>query len=74
LVSRDHIQLRADNGRYYLFDLGSKAGTTVNNFPASNVALKPGDVIQVGKSRMIYNQWINPAVSKPTRSIFEGTE
>ena len=74
MVSRDHIQLRADNGRYYLFDLGSRAGTTVNNFPASNVALKPGDVIQVGKSRMIYNQWINPAVSKPTRSIFEGTE
>ena len=70
MVSRDHVQLRADSGRFYLFDLGSKAGTTVNNFPASNVALKPGDVIQIGQTRMIYNQWVDHNASKPTRSLF----
>lgn len=74
MVSRDHIQLRADNGRFYLFDLGSRAGTTINNFPASNVALKPGDVIQIGQTKMIYNQWIDHSISKPTRSITGGTE
>jgi hypothetical protein len=74
MVSRDHVQLRADNGRFYLFDLGSKAGTTINNFPASNVALKPGDVIQIGQTKMIYNQWIDHTISKPTRSIFRETE
>jgi len=74
MVSRDHIQLRADNGRFYLFDLGSKAGTTINNFPISNVALKPGDVIQIGQTKMIYNQWLDQSVSKPTRNLFGRTE
>lgn len=74
MVSRDHIQLRADNGRFYLFDLGSKAGTTINNFPASNVALKPGDVIQIGQTKMIFNQWIDHTISKPTRTIFGGAK
>ncbi len=74
LVSRDHLQLRADGGRFYLFDLSSKAGTTINNFPANNVALKPGDVIKVGNTSLIYNQWVDQAVSKPTRSIFEGAK
>ena len=69
MVSRDHIQLRADSGRFYLFDLGFKAGTTINNFRASNVALKPGDVIQIGQTRMIYNQWIDHASHKTTRTI-----
>jgi pSer/pThr/pTyr-binding forkhead associated (FHA) protein len=74
MVSRDHIQLRAESGRFYLFDLGSKAGTTINNFPASNIALKPGDVIQIGQTRMIFNQWIDHNVSKPTRTLFGGTK
>lgn len=74
MVSRDHIQLRADAGRFYLFDLGSKAGTTINSFPASNIALKPGDVIQIGQTRMIYNQWIDHTISEPTRSIFGGRQ
>ncbi|MDD2522655.1 MAG: FHA domain-containing protein [Anaerolineaceae bacterium] len=74
LISRDHLQLRADNGRFYLFDLGSKAGTTINNFPASNVALKPGDVIQIGGTTLIYNQWVEQTVSKPTRSVFGGKQ
>lgn len=74
MISRDHIQLRADGGRFYLFDLGSKAGTTINNFPASNVALKPGDVIQIGQTKMIFNQWIDHTVSKPTRTNFGGTK
>ena len=74
MVSRDHLQLRADDGRYYLFDLGSKTGTTVNNFPANNFALKPGDVIHIGNITMIYNQHVDQEISKPTRSIYGGKE
>lgn len=69
MVSRDHIQLRADNGRFFLFDLGSTGGTKVNNYPAHNQALKPGDVIQIGKTTLIYNQTIEHPSSKPTRTI-----
>ena len=70
----DFAAVRADDGRFYLFDLGSKAGTTINDFPSSNVALKPGDVIQIGQTKMIYNQWLEQSVSKPTRNIFGRTE
>ena len=58
LISRNHLQLRAKDGRFYLFDLDSKGGTKVNNNPANNVALEPGDVIQIGNTILIYNQWI----------------
>lgn len=69
MVSRDHIQLRAEGGRFFLFDLGSKGGTKVNNYPAHNLALKPGDVIQLGNTTLIYNQTIDQASSKPTRTF-----
>lgn len=72
MVSRDHIQLRADNGRFFLFDLGSTGGTKVNNYPAHNQVLKPGDVIQIGKTTLIYNQTIEQSTSKPTRTLSEG--
>jgi len=74
MVSRHHLQLRADNGRYILFDLGSRGGTSVNGFPANKVALKPGDVLQLGMTKLIYNQHLNQSTSKPTRIIIENAE
>ena len=69
MVSRDHIQLRAENGRFILFDLDSTGGTRVNGYPAHNIALKPGDVIQIGKTILIYNQTIEQTSSKPTKTL-----
>ena len=56
MVSREHLQLRADHGKYILFDLSTTGGTYVNNHPVQSTALKPGDVIRVGKTIMVYNQ------------------
>lgn len=56
LVSRDHIQLRAEAGRYILFDLSSTGGTYVNNHAVKSATLKPGDVIRLGKTILIYSQ------------------
>lgn len=72
MVSRDHIQLRAENRRFYLFDLDSMGGTKVNNYPAHNQVLKPGDVIQIGQTTLIYNQTIEQPTSKPTRTLSKG--
>lgn len=69
MVSRDQIQLRADSGRYILFDLDSKGGTQVNNYPAHNVALKPGDVIKIGNTTLIYTHQVDHSTSNPTRTI-----
>ena len=69
MVSRDHIQLRADNGRFILFDLDSKGGTLVNGYPAHNVALKPGDVIRIGNTSLIYTHHVDHPTSNTTRVI-----
>ena len=58
LVSRDHLQLRAQGGHYILFDLSSTGGTYINNQLVKSAMLKPGDVIRIGKTILIFNQEI----------------
>ena len=67
MVSRDHVQLRAEQGKYLLFDLSSTGGTFVNNRQVHSAALKPGDVIRLGKTLLVYNQELPvPADTKTT--------
>jgi hypothetical protein len=51
-----HIQLRALQGRYVLFDLGPAGRTLVNSHPAFQVSLHPGDVISLGGIPLVYGQ------------------
>ena len=67
MVSRDHAQLRAQQGRYLLFDLSSTGGTTINNHRIHSATLKPGDVIRMGKTILVYNQEIR-GVSDATKA------
>lgn len=69
MVSRDHLQLRAKQGRYLLFDLSSTGGTCVNNQPVKTATLKPGDVVRIGKTLLIYNQDVPGTGSNPTVMI-----
>ncbi len=54
-VSRKHLQLRVEKGSYLLFDLSSTGGTLINNKPIRSAKLKPGDVIKIGKTLLIYS-------------------
>ena len=69
MVSRDHLQLRAKQGRYLLFDLSSTGGTFLNNQPVKTAILKPGDVIRIGKTLLVYNQDFPETGSNPTTII-----
>ena len=69
MVSRDHLQLRAKNGRYLLFDLSSTGGTFVNNQPVKTATLKPGDVVRIGKTLLIYNQDVPGTGLFPTTMV-----
>jgi hypothetical protein len=55
-ISRQHVQLRWQHDRYILLDLGSKAGTLVNNKLISQHLLKNGDVIRLGHTALIYGE------------------
>ena len=47
-VSRQHARLKWINGRYRLFDLGSKNGTMVNGKRVQSTMLRDGDKVQLG--------------------------
>lgn len=53
-VSRQHCQIRFRFGQFVLYDLGSKGGTFVNDDRVSECVLKPGDVIALGESKLVY--------------------
>ena len=48
MVSRRHSQIRMQNGRYTVEDLGSSNGTHLNNVRVQSQALGHGDVVQCG--------------------------
>lgn len=60
-VSRHHAQLRLRFGAYTLFDTSSQSGTLVNDVPIREHRLQPGDVIQIGKTRLVYFEDQHPA-------------
>ncbi|HEC24041.1 MAG TPA: DUF2662 domain-containing protein [Chloroflexi bacterium] len=62
-VSRHHAQLRLRFGRYVLFDLGSRGGTTVNGQPVKEAVLQPGDVISLAGFNLIYTEEEDPTAS-----------
>jgi hypothetical protein len=55
-VSRSHAQIRWRNGRFEIFDLGSRAGTLVNGQELTRRQLRSGDVITLGAAALIYGE------------------
>jgi len=55
-VSREHMLLKADRGRYQLVDLDSTSGTRVNGRQVTEHWLKPSDVINVAAVEMVYGE------------------
>jgi signal transduction histidine kinase/pSer/pThr/pTyr-binding forkhead associated (FHA) protein len=51
-VSRRHCRLAIRDGRVLLTDLGSRNGTLVNGHRVTEIVVRDGDEIQVGKTRM----------------------
>ncbi len=53
-VSRAHAQVVAQNGRFFVVDLGSSAGTLVNGRATTSHELHSGDEIRVGQITFRY--------------------
>ena len=52
MVSRHHCQLKLQHGAYSFADLGSRNGSLINGQPVSQIALGPGDIIQIGDTEV----------------------
>jgi len=55
-VSRNHAQLRAEGGRFVVYDLNSTGGTFVNGKRVTQCVLYPGDVISLAGVPIIFGQ------------------
>lgn len=55
-ISRTHSQIRAREGRFEAFDLGSSAGTVINGRAIKHHVLQSGDVINLAGNRLVYGE------------------
>lgn len=53
-VSRFHLKIQEDAGRVVLADLQSTNGTKINGESVQLWVLRPGDVIQIGRSTLLF--------------------
>jgi pSer/pThr/pTyr-binding forkhead associated (FHA) protein len=53
-VSRRHAQFRCVSGKFQVLDVGSLNGTYVNRQPVDSAVLANGDILQIGKFRLLF--------------------
>jgi hypothetical protein len=54
-ISRRHVEIAWDGRRAEARDLGSTNGSKLNGQPLSRSVLEPGDVITLGRTRVVFN-------------------
>jgi hypothetical protein len=67
LVSRLHAQIRVRNGRFVIFDVGSKSGTLVHDHPVKQHILQPGDVVTIADVHLVYGEDPKPTPDETVR-------
>lgn len=77
-VSSRHARIVREGDGFVLEDLKSTNGTFVNNAPVTRHALKSGDVVLVGKHRLVYeeapgDEAVVAEASEPTMEEIGGT-
>src|SRR5262249_29631447 len=74
LVSRRHALIQAQEGEFWLVDLGSANGSQVNGKRiAQPVKLRPGDVIQISGTRMKFSGGRSNASARSTKPVLAST-
>ena len=71
-ISRFHAEIRYENGKYILYDLGSTSGTLVNNHRIERCVLNSGDLISLATLQIMFvnnNPRISAGSSITTRSL-----
>lgn len=74
-VSPIHAMIELRDQHYYLCDLGSRAGTSINGRPILDEVLQSGDEINIGSFKIIFYVGVPKPVAKeqPQSTDFEST-
>ena len=54
LISRDHVEIRFENGQFVAYDLGSTGGTFINNQKVDRSVLYSGDILSLATVPMMF--------------------
>jgi hypothetical protein len=68
-ASRQHARLDYDGRQVVLTDLGSANGSTVNGRRVTAAGLNPGDVIQIGATRLVFRTDGAPEATRLQRPV-----
>jgi pSer/pThr/pTyr-binding forkhead associated (FHA) protein len=72
-VSRHHMELRAIQGRFILFDLGSSGGTYINGQRTSQAVVYPGDIISLAGVNLHFVRDVSaPGRNRGNTTFFPG--
>jgi predicted component of type VI protein secretion system len=64
-ISRSHCRIIVEDNVPYVIDMGTNAGTKLNGSRITKSALAPGDVIQIGHTKLVFQV-------KDSETIFNG--
>lgn len=64
-VSRHHAMLVRESGHWTVVDLNSTNGIRVNDRETRQQRLRPGDVVEIGRFRLVLNEGAGPARNLP---------
>ena len=63
MTSGSHAKLQSEDGGWEIVDLGSSNGTQLNGTRVTSARLSPGDLVQIGGSRFIFDGDSAPAAT-----------
>ncbi len=75
-ISRFHaalVRISATGDLYFIRDLGSTQGTTVNGAPVYQRVLRDGDMIEIGKYRLFFRSGVQAGLPKMRIRISKGS-
>lgn len=72
-VSRHHAMLVREAGHWTVVDLNSTNGMRVNEREVRQQRLRNGDVVQIGRFRLVFNDGLGPALNLPAAAEFGET-
>jgi transcriptional regulator with GAF, ATPase, and Fis domain len=73
-ASRRHCRVESANGRWFVVDEDSSNGTLLNGKLVRRASLSRGDLIEIGKTRIFFEEVDEELVGRTTARLDEGAE
>jgi transcriptional regulator with GAF, ATPase, and Fis domain len=70
-ASRRHCRVEQGNGRWYVVDEGSRNGTLLNGKLVHKAPLAPGDLIEIGQTRIFFEEVDEERLGRKTMRLDE---